>query len=172
MVMLIGSLALAIPLVLIVWGLWPLISSRDSSTYRRFILTDMYMLVLQIAAAGMSLRQWTRDDERFLIALVCTALVLALIWRFIVAALDDNNILGNRQRVTVLTIAPLQILFGPVAPMLGLSLLSNRNAEEYALYGYMFMALGILIPITARRIYQWALRAKKLADIPASPSSN
>jgi len=155
---------LIIPSLLMAWAIRPLLSLRDSDTYKRFVLSDMYALVLQIAAAGMTLRQWTTDDERFLVSLGCLALVLALIWRFIVAALDDNEIRGGIPRMIVLVVAPVQIMGGIAVPISGYVILTMRKTEMNQ--GYGLIVLGIAIPLLARLIYAWALRTKSPTDVP------
>jgi len=144
-----------------VWGLWPLLTSRASSAYRRFVLMDMYTLVLQIAVAGAILSQTHRDDDRLLSFLIFSALVLAVIWRFMVAALDDHGIRENRERIVVLTVAPVQIMFGPVVFWMGLYKLVTTDG-----LGFTEVATGLLIPCLSHRIYLWALQARKPAEVP------
>jgi len=149
--------------VLLVWGIRPMLSSRESDAYRQFVLTDMYVLVLQIALVGLILRGRISNDDvgRFLGLLLFFALVLALLWRFIVAALDDNGIQGGKQRVCVLFVAPIQILAGPVAPLIGVAQFGARYSQptESQIWAWGLIAAGVLIPLGARLVYNWALRS-------------
>lgn len=145
--------------VLLVWGIRPLLSHRESGEYRQFILTDMYVLVLQIALIGMLLRRSISEDDRFLTILVLSAITLAFLWRFIVAALDDNAIVGGWRRVAVLVVAPIQILVGPVIPLIGLMWMSEDSRFKQAQgFAWACIAAGLLIPVVSRLTYTWARR--------------
>lgn len=152
------------------WGIRPLLSHRSSDSYRQFVLSDMYVLVLQIAFTGMLLRELQNETPRFVSLLVFCALVLAVIWRFIVAALDDNAIRGGRQRVVVLFVAPLQILAGPVLPIAGVFRMGfEYGSSPISVLTWGLIAAGVIIPIGARLVYNWALRTTpKPATEPVS----